>query len=172
MWSHKNMVVFASIRGGPVEAHLEREDGTKEMVAFDAPSITNAEERWSQMSERPEQLARWLQQSPEEWMKMLQLLEVAHAMKLFEAWRHQEFVSSDFKLVRAWVHDLPEPSKGHGKGKNKHTQPQKGKGNRKGVTVMKGKGKLWCEHCQSACHPLCMCHCHDVALEHRYWGQV
>ena len=57
MWSHKNMVVFASIRGGPVEAYLEREDGTKEMVAFDAPSITNAEERWSQMSERPEQLA-------------------------------------------------------------------------------------------------------------------
>ena len=75
MWSHKNMVVFASIRGGPVEAYLEREDGTKEMVAFDAPSITNAEERWSQMSERPEQLARWLQQSPDEWMKMLQLLE-------------------------------------------------------------------------------------------------
>ena len=67
MWSHKNMVVFASIRGGPVEAYLEREDGTKEMVAFDAPSITNAEERWSQMSERPEQLARWLQQSPDEW---------------------------------------------------------------------------------------------------------
>ena len=64
MWSHKNMVVFASIRGGPVEAYLEREDGTKEMVAFDAPSIMNAEERWSQMSERPEQLARWLQQSP------------------------------------------------------------------------------------------------------------